>query len=404
MTRNSKPTDQSTPPEMIRLRAVQLFVDFYNNGASPDAKFQQLFKGADGAFCRRLVHSFMKYASDGLAVIRRINHDNNPKIHYGTACLLAVLVEYVIMKTPKHAAQSQYTMVLQRCDNVRVSSFVNHVQLVFQNEEIKPVYAPLEVQLKEFYSVKNMQIMVAAHRQEPVYFFQYTNGRVKKIARGVQITKDEDFVKGHCWVQDVAAALPVQLLGDVKGKEILDLCAAPGGKTMQLVARGADVDALEMNPKRAEMIKANLERCRMKANVIIGNFFAIQPTKIYSAVLCDAPCTASGTARKNPDILHKNYELQQYQTTQLNMLSHARQFIGVGGIIIYCVCSVFPAETTAVVEQFLAQNPNYSLQPIKFHQETEYTPENILADRPGYYQTIPNDADGFFMVKLLKNA
>ena len=110
------------------------------------------------------------------------------------------------------------------------------------------------------------------------------------------------FSEGDWWVQDLAASIPAKCFDNINGKKVLDLCAAPGGKTMQLASMGADVTALDISSKRLERVKQNLERTKLKANCITADALQWEPKQFFDAILLDAPCSASGTIRRHPDL------------------------------------------------------------------------------------------------------
>ena len=156
------------------------------------------------------------------------------------------------------------------------------------------------------------------------------------------ISKYSGYEEGQWWVQDAAASIPVKLLGNLRGKRVLDLCAAPGGKTMQLVDAGADVTAIDISRNRMKILKENLQRVNFDANLITTDIFSYKVGEEYDIVLLDAPCSATGTIRRHPDLpfLKGEGELAALVKVQKKMLGHARDFVKPGGHIIYCTCSL----------------------------------------------------------------
>jgi len=162
---------------------------------------------------------------------------------------------------------------------------------------------------------------------------------------------------GHWWVQDMAAAIPATLLGDVSGKHVLDLCAAPGGKTMQLAAAGARVTSVDRNKNRLKRLAANLERTGLAADVHTADAAAFTPDTPVDHILLDAPCSATGTLRRNPDVIWTKNEtdVAKLAALQARILDHAFSLLPVGGTLIYCVCSLEPAEGIEQVRAFLSR-------------------------------------------------
>ena len=160
------------------------------------------------------------------------------------------------------------------------------------------------------------------------------------------------FAQGDWWVQDAAAQLPALLLEDVPGLRVLDLCAAPGGKTMQLAARGAQVTALDISEKRLQLLRDNLKRTGLEAEVVCANALDWSPKQPFDAILLDAPCSATGTMRRHPDVLHlrDGMPLDDLVTLQRELLGRAAQWLNPGGRLVYAVCSMEPEEGEAQAE------------------------------------------------------
>ena len=165
------------------------------------------------------------------------------------------------------------------------------------------------------------------------------------------------FDDGGWWIQDVAAALPARLLGDVAGKSVADLCAAPGGKALQLAAAGAQVTAVDRSAKRLVRFSANLTRLGLSATVVEADAGAWTPPALFDAILLDAPCSATGTLRRHPDVArHKSpAEITKLAMVQERLLQAAVGMLKAGGVLVYCVCSLEPEEGVEQVERLLAK-------------------------------------------------
>lgn len=172
--------------------------------------------------------------------------------------------------------------------------------------------------------------------------------------------------EGEWWVQDVAASIPAKLFGDVRGKRIADLCAAPGGKTAQLAAAGADVIAVEQSPSRLGRLKENFGRLRLQAQLIQGDLFAYAPEDLLDGVLLDAPCSSTGTTRRHPDVLWTKgpEDIAKLAALQAKMLRHAVTLVKPGGLIVFSNCSLDPLEGEQVVADLLAENPGLERVPV----------------------------------------
>jgi 16S rRNA (cytosine967-C5)-methyltransferase len=216
------------------------------------------------------------------------------------------------------------------------------------------------------------------------------------------------FAEGAWWVQDVAAACAARLLGAGEGRHVLDLCAAPGGKTMQLAAAGWRVTAIDQSKKRLERLTENLARTGLTADVVPADLRQWQPDQPVDAILLDAPCTATGIYRRHPDVLHRIGPRQIAEMAQLQeaLLARAADWLKPGGRIIYATCSLERAEGEEQVERFLAARPDFMLIPA----ETDELPDGIAPTEQGWLRTLPatlaaqGGTDGFFIARLARKS
>lgn len=218
------------------------------------------------------------------------------------------------------------------------------------------------------------------------------------------------FDEGTWWVQDAAAALPARLLGDVAGKRVADLCAAPGGKTAQLAAAGADIIAIDNAQRRVAMLEDNLKRLGLKAVCIEADAREWQPQgDLFDAVLLDAPCSATGTIRRHPDIPHvkRSRDIPQLASLQARLLDHALTLLRPGGTLVYCTCSLEPEEGEEQISKLIGRNDTVRIDPIKDQdvagQSEWLTADGTLRTLPHYSVGDTEDAvgmDGFFAARL----
>lgn len=230
-----------------------------------------------------------------------------------------------------------------------------------------------------------------------------------RMAAGGRVDAMEGFSDGAWWVQDAAAAIPARLLGDVRGKSVADLCAAPGGKTAQLATSGADVTAVDSSDKRLERLRENLERLGLDATVVNEDAATWQPGTPFDAVLLDAPCTGTGTLRRHPDIAHlkSDQDLEDLVAIQARLLAHAATLVKPGGTLVYCTCSLEPEEGENQVARLLEDNPHFTVDPVSADEIGGC--ENWL-NEAGQLRTLPFDfesgdetlggIDGFFAARL----
>lgn len=220
------------------------------------------------------------------------------------------------------------------------------------------------------------------------------------------------YLDGAWWVQDAAAALPVKLLGEVSGMSVLDLCAAPGGKTAQLAAAGADVTAVDKSAGRLARLNENLSRLGMTAKTTVSDALTFTAEKQFDAILLDAPCTATGTIRRHPDILYlkRPEDVGALAALQGKLLDHAATLLKPGGILVYCTCSLEPEEGEHQIVEFLDRHPNFARRPIILDRETIpmswRTPDGDLRTLPTHLGDLPQGLqglDGFFAASLVKS-
>ncbi|MGR3702538.1 MAG: RsmB/NOP family class I SAM-dependent RNA methyltransferase [Paracoccaceae bacterium] len=178
-----------------------------------------------------------------------------------------------------------------------------------------------------------------------------------RIAGAGQVTALPGYDSGDWWVQDAAAAIPARVLAARPGEAVLDMCAAPGGKTMQLATTGAQVTALDISEARMARVAANLARTGLVADVVVGDAMTHQGQ--YDAILLDAPCSATGTIRRHPDLPHAKdgSDFGALMEMQAAMLDHALTLLKPGGRLVYCTCSLLPDEGEVQVDEALARHP-----------------------------------------------
>lgn len=211
------------------------------------------------------------------------------------------------------------------------------------------------------------------------------------------------FAEGEWWVQDLAASLPARLIGAGPGTA-LDLCAAPGGKTLQLAAAGWDVTALDVSEKRLARLSENLDRTGLSAKVVAADALQWKPKQPVDALLLDAPCSATGIFRRHPDVLHRVRPavIAEAAELQARLLARAAEWVKPGGRLVYATCSLEREEGEAQIERFLAEHADYRLVPAA----PELLPEGIAPDSKGWVRTLPGmlaeqgGLDGFFIARL----
>ncbi|MBP5352252.1 MAG: RsmB/NOP family class I SAM-dependent RNA methyltransferase, partial [Alphaproteobacteria bacterium] len=236
------------------------------------------------------------------------------------------------------------------------------------------------------------------------------NGTLR-LPENTKVAALPDFEKS-AWVQDVAAAFPVQFLGDVKNLSVVDLCAAPGGKTAQLAAAGAHVKAIDISATRLQTLQENMSRLNLK-NVEILNADALQflqtTDEQFDVILLDAPCSATGTFRRHPEVLHIKTadDVAAQVLLQRQLLDACSRVLRVGGILMYSVCSISKKEGEEQIASFLQNNKNFKIVPLAMSaletcgkwQQNMITPTGTLRSLP-FYERQKGGMDSFFICKM----
>jgi 16S rRNA (cytosine967-C5)-methyltransferase len=216
------------------------------------------------------------------------------------------------------------------------------------------------------------------------------------------------FAEGAWRVQDAAAALPARLFGGLRGRRALDLCAAPGGKTLQLADAGAEVTAVDLSEARLARLRENLERARREARVVAADVLEWRPETPGEAVLLDAPCTGTGVIRRHPDLPHlkRGADVAALAALQDRLLDAAWAMTAPGGALVFCTCSLLPEEGEARADAFLARTPDARLRPVG----PEEVGEPAFLDARGRLRTRPDlwpergGVDGFFAARFVRAA
>lgn len=234
------------------------------------------------------------------------------------------------------------------------------------------------------------------------------NGSLR-LNQPAKITSLSGYTEGAWWVQDVAASLPVAVMGNMRAQKVIDLCAAPGGKTAQLAAGGADVTALDISAERLDTLKQNMARLgfeQIRTITADALDYLQSVNEQFDAVLLDAPCSATGTFRRHPEVLHLKTvdDALEQAALQAKLLAGCKNVLKVGGILVYSVCSICRREGEDQIRRFLSEHADFCLIPIEPSDISSYgnwqqpliTPEGYVCTLP-FYQ---NGMDSFFICKL----
>ena len=349
----------------------------------------------------------------------------------GQCALILGAVELLYMNTPDYAVINSYVDLVKSKTDKYVAGFVNAVlRKIAKQKEIfvnadAGVFFPQEFKslLRSSYSSKEIEKIEKSSQNIPLLDITcksknvaeklggkiLPSGTVRLDVRG-KINALPEYEKGIWWVQDFSSALPVRLLGDIKGKKVLELCAAPGGKTAQLLVKEAKVTCLDVSENRLKILQDNMDRLKLRPEKIIcedGIEFLKNTNEKYEIVVLDAPCSATGTLRRHPEIVHtkgKKDVLAQAKI-QKEFLDKIDKVLFDNGILLYCTCSLCKEEGEFQIKEFLNKNKGYKIINLKDKIEPEL---NMLITKEGFLRVLPfymdkyGSADGFFAACLRK--
>jgi 16S rRNA (cytosine967-C5)-methyltransferase len=344
--------------------------------------------------------------------------------------LLLGTTQLLYLETPAHAA-IDLAVTLAREDN-EARHFASLINAVLRRlADAKPVGRPrlnapdwLWRRWVNAYGESTAETIARAHVMEPALDLSVKSapedwarmlgasvmptGTLRLSDRSGAIETLAGFAEGAWWVQDAAAALPVRFLGDVAGKTALDLCAAPGGKTAQLASRGASVTAVDQSASRMARMRQNLDRLELQAELHVADVLAFPADRLFDAVLLDAPCSATGTIRRHPELpfIKSEKQLAGLVELQQRLLAHSAKFVAPGGTLVFCTCSLEPEEGEEQVETFLERHSVFRrapLTPVDVGGQTQFvTPRGDLRTLPSMNIGTDQGLDGFFACRLVQ--
>ncbi len=351
--------------------------------------------------------------------------------------LLSAAAQLIFLKTPPHAAidlavtLAQYDPRAKRYDKL-VNAVLRRVategEAIASTLDAARVNTPdwLWTRWVTYWGEERARATAASHLVEPpldltvksgpALWAERLSGRVlptgsvRLLPKG-RIEALPGFDEGAWWVQDVAASLPARLLGNVMGKRVADLCAAPGGKTAQLALAGAAVTAIDSSKTRLRVLGENLYRLGLKAELIVGDAATFSTDEKFDAVLLDAPCSSTGTIRRHPDIpyLKSEKDIEAPAALQARLLDNAVTLLKPGGKLVYSTCSLEPEEGEAQIAALMVRNDALSLDPVT---KEELAGEAEWIEPSGCLRTFPfelvldspewSGMDGFFAARLIR--
>jgi len=359
---------------------------------SGDAAFQALEPGDRGLVRAIATAAMRRYGLIRRALAERMPKGVPPRSGQLEAILIGAAAQILALRTPSHAAvDTAVTLAREDAHARHFADLANAVlrRLATEREAILEGADPLAVDTPAWlaqrwiasYGEAQARAIAAAHGREPSIDLTAKSdapgwaerlggvllptGSIRLTAR-TAIPQLPGFAEGAWWVQDAAAALPARLLGARAGERVLDLCAAPGGKTAQLAAAGAIVTAVDRSGPRMERLRANLARLGLNAETIVADAAAFEPPEPFDAILLDAPCSATGTIRRHPDVAWSKTLEDVFKLAELQarLLDRAALMLRPGGRLVYATCSLEREEGESQIERFLSRHPRFRREPV----------------------------------------
>ncbi len=421
----------------VAARSVQLVLEKrlpLDQALSGQELFGQL-EGRDRAFARLI-------AATTLRRLGQINKIVSPFIKkeppaYVKAVLATGAAQILFLNTPPHAAVGASVSLLKRSQKTaRAAGMANAVlrrvseqgsHLLADTRPLDNIPVWLRRSWEGAYGEQAARAIANAAVQDPpldisvkedvekwaqILEAEILPGGTLRRPKIGDVTALAGFDAGAWWVQDISASLPVKLLGDVKGMKILDMCAAPGGKTLQLAALGAQVTALDKNEERQKRVEENLKRTGLSANIVTADAARWRdPINMsgggFDAVILDAPCSATGTFRRRPDVLHckSPADVSSLMRVQERLLLAAARHVRPGGTLLYCTCSLETREGEEQVTKFMKNMAKFRLNPIV--EADTFSLVNMMTSE-GYLRVLPHflskkgGMDGFFVARFTR--
>jgi 16S rRNA (cytosine967-C5)-methyltransferase len=334
--------------------------------------------GRDRAFAAAIARAALRHLGRIDAVLARFLARPLPEsATRARAILRAGAAQLLFLKTPAHAAVSESVDAASQARDARgYAKLINAVLRKVAVLEAPPGAAIddlpgwLRARWAAAYGAETSAAIAEAQAREPPLDLSVkadaeiwaarlgatllATGSLR-LATSEEVTALPGYAEGAWWVQDAAAALPAKLFGDVRGRSVLDLCAAPGGKTLQLAAAGGRVTALDVSGPRLARVRAHLKRTGLEAEIVEADVLAWRAPRQFDAIMLDAPCSATGTLRRHPEAawLRTPQQIRGFAETQARMLAAAREWLKPDGRLVYAVCSLEPEEGAALIAQAL---------------------------------------------------
>jgi 16S rRNA (cytosine967-C5)-methyltransferase len=417
-----------------RVAAAELLIAVMDHGRALEDALEQTpsfnaLEGRDRAFARALVTAGLRRLGSVNAVLSRFLERPLPDdAHHGRALLHIGATQLLVLGTPAHAAVGETVEAANSLREARGFAKLMNAVLRRVSRDGPEIFASLPpgadlppwlyTRWRAAYGESAPRIAQALLQEPPLdisvkedaaSWAERLGGVLTptgsvRLASPAPIDTLPGFGEGAWWVQDAAAALPARLLGDVRGKRVLDLCAAPGGKTLQLAAAGARVTAVDKSDARLNRLRENLARTKLSAEVITTDALKYRASEPFDAVLLDAPCTSTGTLRRHPDVawLRRPTDVRSLAELQSKLVAAAAALLKPGAPLLYAVCSLEPEEGEGVVADALKHG--WRREPFRVGDvpgaDEFITAAGDLRTLPAHWPEI-GGLDGFYAARLV---
>ena len=428
-----RPLKEADVPGLAARRAALRLLDAVLRRGEPletalHAATQGLTRGSDKGLAHAIAADVLRWLPDLDALIDSVTEQPIPPDVKSRTVLRMALVQILLLETPPHAVISTALPLMEGGPRRLVHGVLGSL---IRAEAKLPDVPTLPTDVAERWSGQWGVDMVSAAtralaRRAPIDLSFTDPKEAEHIAdmmggaslmpghvrldHDVSVPDLPGYTQGHWWVQDIAASLPARLAGAGEGRTAYDLCAAPGGKTMQLASAGWRVTALDKSAKRLERLAENLARSGLGAQVEVaqGDALTWEPVAPADLILLDAPCSATGIFRRHPDVLYRAgpRQIAEMAEIQAELLDRAAGWLKPGGVLIYATCSLERAEGEEQIAALLARHPGFGVKSV----QAEELPAGMTPTAEGFLRTLPGviedrgGADGFFVARLILNA
>ncbi|VWX56031.1 SAM-dependent methyltransferase [Sphingorhabdus sp. 109] len=426
---NMNQPNNKVPGLATRQSAIRLLDAVCRRGETLDqampAATGKLSNPSDKALAHNIAANVLRWMSALDAMIDSATRNRLADDAKARMALRIALAQVLILDTPQHAAISTALPLVHGGPRRLVHGVFSTVMRGIESGKLKlPEYPEIPGETLDRWTSKwGEDVANAACRawaQPAPLDLSFRSGDIgtlegEKLAPKhlrmlptVPVTELDGFDDGAFWVQDLAASIPARLLGEGEGSTVLDLCAAPGGKTMQLASAGWKTVSVDNSAKRMERFQDNLKRTRLQAEQIIADLMRWEPAEPADAVLLDAPCSATGIYRRHPDVLHciGSRQIEDRAEVQRALLDRTAAWVKPGGLLVYAVCSLEPEEGEEQIEAFLERHDEFSIDPVR----AEELPAGVAPAESGCVRTLPDTlaeqghVDGFFIARLVRKS